>query len=87
MACDACVQKFNELRGHIPSLSMVLAIVILIVNIIVPGIGTICFICLGGSGQWVEHLVIGLLQFFLTFFLIGWIWSICWGVFAVMKAS
>lgn len=81
-----CAEKFEEIKGHIPSLSMVLAIVILILNIILPGIGTLCFCCLD-KGNLVEHLVIGLLQFFLCWTIVAWVWSICWGVFVVMKAK
>lgn len=83
----SCGEKFDQLKNNIPSMNVVVAIVILCVNICFPGIGTICFIFLGGSANWTEHLIIGLLQLFLTILLIGWIWSICWGVFAVMKSS
>lgn len=83
----SCGEKFDQLKNNIPSMNVVLAIVILCINICLPGIGTICFICLGGGANWTEHLIVGLLQFVLTFLLIGWVWSICWGVFAVMKSS
>ena len=84
---SSCGSKIDELRNKIPSLNIVLAIIVLCINICIPGVGTMLFICLGGGANWVEHLIIGLLQFFLTILLIGWIWSICWGIFAVMKST
>ena len=52
-----------------------------------PGFGTFCLICLGGGDFWVEHLMIGLIQLFCTPFMIGWIWSLAWGIHTVRKSA
>lgn len=81
-----CEEQFNKIKSHIPSLPMVFAILCLILNIIIPGTGTLCFICFD-SGNLVEHLIVGLLQLFLCWTIVCWVWSICWGVFALMRAK
>ena len=81
-----CKTFFIELKEHIPIVELPIAIVLLVLNIIISGFGTICFICVGGSANWVEHLIIGFIQFFCWIFIVGWIWSICWGIFVVMKS-
>ena len=80
-------EKWDELRSHIPVLTKGIAIVVLIMNIIIPGSGTLLFICLGINKNYTtEYLIVGLLQFVLTILLVGWIWSIIWGIFALQKS-
>ena len=55
-------------------------ILILILNIFFPGVGTMISACLSGGSNLTYTLVIGLIQFFTAGCLIGWIWSIYWGI-------
>ena len=56
----------------------VMATLCLLLNIFLPGVGTILNGCLGV--HFVEGLCYGLLQILLTPLLIGWIWSIVYGI-------
>jgi len=90
----------SAMRQAIPELPMPLAIVLLIVNILLPGIGTIIagfsvFCCgnigeSGGSkfGTFCINFWVGLLQLLTCWiFFIGWIWSILWGIAFVTLAG
>jgi hypothetical protein len=68
----------------------------LILNIIFPGLGTLCagIIQLKASkvpgiskklGIWT--VVFAVLQLLLAVFLIGWIWSLVWGILIVVNCS
>uniref|UniRef100_A0A914UJK4 Protein SPEC3 n=1 Tax=Plectus sambesii TaxID=2011161 RepID=A0A914UJK4_9BILA len=78
----------------IPFLPVPVAIVCLILNVIIPGSGTIlcgiCALCMGQprinmkEGRKIVTLIVnfmvGVSQFFtITFLLVGWFWSIAWG--------
>lgn len=82
---------FNEYwekwKGQIPSTTQVLAIVILIVCIIWPGMGTIIMMCIVSCNEWTDYVIVALLQFFGAIIIIGWIWSIYWGILCLQKAS
>lgn len=52
---------------------------LLLLNIFLPGLGTMISSCMGRDGIVCEQLLVGLLQMLLSGFLIGWIWSIWWG--------
>ncbi|XP_071492645.1 protein SPEC3-like [Diadema antillarum] len=86
-------QKPNACRAAIPAMPIALAVVCLILNIFLPGIGTIVagfsVFCCANPGQSDEGKVgtmclnfwVGILQLFLVLiFFIGWVWSIMWGV-------
>ena len=60
-------------------------IVLLIVNIFFPGIGTIINSLMGDKVH-VTTLIVGILQLVLAGFIIGWIWSIWWGVLIYQKS-
>lgn len=65
-------------KSAYPALGKCLALVILIINIIAPGVGTIIMGCCSQNcGEW---FCTGILQLLLTVLLIGWIWSICTGI-------
>lgn len=69
----------DKLTGSIRKVPQPWHIICLILNIIFPGWGTILDSFLPG-GLNVICLVIGLVQLFTCWLLIGWIWSIIWGV-------
>lgn len=59
-------------------------LICLLLNII-PGVGTIVAGVRDGSNL-VRDIVIGILQFVLTIGIIGFIWSIVWGVLIYQKS-
>ncbi|XP_038075709.1 protein SPEC3-like [Patiria miniata] len=85
-------RKPNACRAAIPSLHIVAAVICLILNIFLPGIGTIAagfsVFCCGNPGQsqsgkfgtFCLNFWVGILQLLTCWiFLVGWIWSIMWG--------
>ncbi len=79
------VHHYEE-ESKIPCLSKSWAIIILIMNIFLPGWGTIVLGCLS------EHhssyfILIGFLQFLLAGIIIGWIWAIITGVKVLNKSA
>ena len=63
-------------------------IVCLILNIFVPGIGSIISGVANEEGKTnTNAIVFGLLQFFLSWTLVCWIWSIMHGVWIYQKAQ
>lgn len=76
--------KLNS-ASSFPEVKYSTAILILILNILIPGLGTMIVGCLSDSpGSWA---CIGLLQFFLCFIIIGWIWSIVTGVMCIQSTK
>ncbi|KAG2372865.1 hypothetical protein C9374_013072 [Naegleria lovaniensis] len=65
---------------YIPKLDGNWHITILILNIIFPGIGTLVAACVSKKKK-KYSIIFGLLQFFTSFLLVGWIWSVVWGIF------
>jgi hypothetical protein len=62
-------------HGHVyPSVSKGLAVLILILNIFLPGVGTIVLGC--HSNEPAYFILIGLAQMLLAWVIFGWIWSI-----------
>ena len=72
-------------QAEIPIVNGCTAIILLIINIFLPGVGTIVMCFLGGFKP--NTLLVGLLQFFTAFLIIGWIWSIWWGVICLSKSK
>ena len=64
-----------------------MALVCLLLNVLIcPGLGTMIHACMGPSAG--MGILYGILQFLTTpFFLLGWIWSIVYGVKIVQKSS
>ena len=63
----------------IPILPFNLAIMILLCNICFPSLGTFYMACIGNKPKRVQILV-GIFQLILTPFIIGYVWSIFWGI-------
>jgi uncharacterized membrane protein (DUF485 family) len=61
-----------------------MGIILLILNIIIPGVGTFINGLMGDKIH-LTTVIIGILQILTTFILIGWIWSIWWGILIFQK--
>jgi hypothetical protein len=60
-------------------------ILCLILNIVpLPGLGSIIA---GAKTSHTKTIVFGIIQFVTAFIVIGWIWSIVWGVLIFMKST
>lgn len=57
---------------------------LLIVNIFLPGVGTLVA---GIKSERNTTMVIGVFQFLLAFLIVGWIWSIYWGYLLYKKVG
>jgi hypothetical protein len=68
-----------------PRMSIDLSFIILIINIFIPGMGTMIMACC--SKYFCTWMWIGLAQLFLSGLIIGWVWSIMTGIMAVKVAS
>ena len=75
----------EDLQAEIPCTTSIIAIILLIINIIFPGIGTVVMAFIGGFKP--KTLIVGILQFFTAFLIIGWIWSIWWGIVCLTKSK
>ena len=76
-----------RLLTDVPKLNKVLAIVFAIINVILPGFGTMFAACFTNDPEVSKaQIAIGLIQFLTSAFIIGWIASIYWGYLLVMKA-
>lgn len=63
------------------------AVLLFILNVFLPGVGTILnALCCGKGPVSCTGLLIGLLQLITASFLLGFIWSIWWGI-EIMKRS
>lgn len=90
---------FESLKRAIPSLPMCMAVFCLIVNCLLPGIGTViasfASLCCadvrgvdtGKLGLFCINFWIGWAQLILVVFGIGWIWSIFWGMLFLHQAK
>lgn len=77
---------YNKIKNQLPVLNPALAVILLIVNIFLPGVGTMILGCLNGGCNW-THIIVGLLQFITAGIIIGWIWSIWWGILLVQRSA
>ena len=83
MACEGCLATIRPAGACC-------AYFCLFLNIFLPGIGTIfnqLFCCGYSGGCSLYGVFIGLLQLICSAFLVGWIWSIWWGVEIVRRSG
>jgi len=66
-----------------PVIETMQAIMVLIINILLPGIGTIVAGVLGGT----KLIGRGIAQFFLALIIVGWVWGIVNGIQAIANAK
>jgi hypothetical protein len=82
---DGYQGRMEELKSFIPSVRRVTAIILMIMNIFYPGSGTALLSCVTGKFL-PEHLVIGALQLFSTFIIIGWFWALFWSYLIICRS-
>jgi hypothetical protein len=80
------ISKFEQLRGKLPQVNKVMGIVLLVLNIFLPGVGTLICACIGPKFE-ADNIIVGLLQLLLSGCIIGWVWSIWWGIIILQKSS
>ncbi|MES1912233.1 MAG: hypothetical protein MHM6MM_004544 [Cercozoa sp. M6MM] len=68
---------------RVPKVSETMGVICFILDIFLPGIGTLLA---GATEGKTDTMIIGVLQFFLAVFLVGWLWSIYWG-YLIWKKS
>lgn len=78
----------NLCGNPIPAVSECGALIVLILNIFWPGLGTVILGLIGYQANCCAFFCLGLLQFILApVLLIGWIWAICTGCSAMRVAA
>ncbi|CAI2385268.1 unnamed protein product [Moneuplotes crassus] len=76
--CFGCIESVV----HVPG---IWGYVILILNIILPGVGTIITSFMARTGFAKFQFVCGVFQLLLAITLIGWLWSVWWGCLIISK--
>ena len=78
----------ETLNKFIPKLDDNYPLIVLILNIVFSGIGTLLAAFLTKKDKKKRYcLIFGLLQFFFGVFVFGWIWSVVWGIFIYKRVS
>jgi hypothetical protein len=76
---------WDELISEIPITNQLLSLTLLIINIFFPGIGTVIMSFLDGLKT--RTLLVGIVQLFTSCIIIGYIWSIYWGIICIQKSK
>lgn len=77
--------KENYWIKTIPVLPRSLAVMLLLCNIFFPSSGTFFMACIGDKLRKTQFLI-AVFQLITTFLIVGYVWSIVWGVYVVMKS-
>ncbi|KAG2393563.1 hypothetical protein C9374_007094 [Naegleria lovaniensis] len=79
---------FGTILKSVPKLNGNLPLIVLILNIFLPGIGTLvaAFFC-EDDDVFTVNAVSALLQFLTAICIIGWVWSIGWGYLIYQRGS
>ena len=78
-------KQVYQLITNVPKVNKIVAAISAVLNVILPGLGTILTACFDEENVSKTQISVGVIQFFTSFVLIGWIWSIYWGYLIVMK--
>jgi hypothetical protein len=81
-ATDPRDYRAHRSNQQVPTLDTNWGTGMLIVNIFLPGVGTLVA---GIKSERNTTMVIGVFQFLLAFIIVGWIWSIYWGYLLYKK--
>ena len=70
-----------EIISDVPYTTGIFPYVLFFMNFVIPGLGTLSAACCAYDGAWSKtQLFVGCLQMMTAIFLVGWIWSIWWGI-------
>ena len=83
---DPVDKQIWDLVRAVPILTKPLGIICAIINVFLPGWGTMISTCAGGGVVAKTQIIIGLLQFVTAPILVGYIWSWYWAYLIVTKA-
>ena len=76
-----------EIVSDVPRLTTFWPYVVAVLCLVLPGSGTMLAACVGYSTAWSKtQIFVGSLQMMTAVFLIGWIWSIWWGIKILHKS-
>ena len=76
-----------ELLTDVPRLNGLWSYILAILNIFVPGLGTMIAACVGYPDAWSKtQLSIGICQMLTSFYIVGWLWSVYWAWLFVAAA-
>ena len=75
-----------ELTTNVPRISKPLAIVCAVLNLVVPGLGTLVAACSAQENVSKTQLAIALTQFLTTFFIVGFVFAQYWSYLLVTKS-
>ena len=77
-----------ELVSEVPEVANLWAYICLVLNILIPGTGTMVASCVGKENFADKtQMIVGIFQLLTSIYIIGWIWSICWGVMIVKNSK
>ena len=83
---DADRERWNIITD-VPLLAGPWPYICAILNVVLPGSGTMLAACIADSPSWSKtQIFIGILQMLTAIYLIGWVWSIYWAYLLVLKA-
>ncbi len=76
-----------EIVSNVPRLIGPWPYIVAVLCIVLPGSGTILSACVGFKTSWSKtQIFVGVLQMMTAIYIIGWIWSIWWGLKILHKA-
>ena len=75
-----------ELITDMPYVNKAVAIVLGIINILIPGLGTVIMSYFYEDSFSKSQIVVGLSQFFLSQIIIGWLWAQYWSFLLIVKS-
>ncbi len=76
-----------ELVTNVPQVGNVWSYVCLILNIFLPGTGTMLCACVGDANLNKTQIAVGIVQLLTAVYFIGWCFSIYWGYLIVKKSK
>mmetsp|Transcript_37504 Transcript_37504/g.43109 ORF Transcript_37504/g.43109 Transcript_37504/m.43109 type:complete len:154 (-) Transcript_37504:69-530(-) len=78
--------KVRAVVDHCQPTNIIVAIISLILNIFIPGTGTILNGFMGPMIDFIE-VGIGAIQLITAICIIGWVWSILWGIIFILRSK